>query len=106
MVHVDHIAPLEDRCLDVVEIDLLRPAWMRDAACRGAGAAVWFTINDAGDDGDRARRVCSSCGVQHECLDYALDARIRYGIWGGLSGRERATLERRRRSAGGGSRVA
>jgi WhiB family redox-sensing transcriptional regulator len=41
-----------------------------------------------------AKRVCGRCEVQPECLEYALDTRQRYGVWGGLSERERRKLLR------------
>jgi WhiB family redox-sensing transcriptional regulator len=47
----------------------------------------------------KAKAVCESCPVRHECLDYALRNSVRYGIFGGLGEEERA-LERRRRKRG------
>ena len=41
-----------------------------------------------------ARRVCRSCDARAECLDYALAAGERFGIWGGLTERERRRLNR------------
>jgi hypothetical protein len=42
-----------------------------------------------------AKRVCLSCDVRSECLEYALAHDERFGIWGGLSERERRRLKRR-----------
>jgi WhiB family transcriptional regulator, redox-sensing transcriptional regulator len=42
-----------------------------------------------------AKRVCLSCDVRAECLDYALANDERFGIWGGLSERERRKLKKR-----------
>jgi WhiB family transcriptional regulator, redox-sensing transcriptional regulator len=42
-----------------------------------------------------AKRVCLSCEVRSECLEYALAHDERFGIWGGLSERERRRLKRR-----------
>jgi len=42
-----------------------------------------------------AKRVCLSCDVRAECLEYALAHDERFGIWGGLSERERRRLKRR-----------
>jgi WhiB family redox-sensing transcriptional regulator len=39
--------------------------------------------------------VCLSCEVRSECLEYALAHDERFGIWGGLSERERRRLKRR-----------
>lgn len=96
MVNTQMAAPLEDCVRDVIEVDLLRPQWMRKAACRGEGFDAWFPTDEVGEEADPARRVCAGCPVRPECLDYALDCSIRHGLWGGLSPRERAALNRRR----------
>jgi hypothetical protein len=45
-----------------------------------------------GESAGPARRVCSACPVRQQCLDYAITNRIAYGIWGGLTERERRAL--------------
>jgi len=87
---------LEDCVREVIEIDLMRPRWMQQAACRGQGFDAWFSADEVGEDADAARRVCAGCPVRPECLEYALDRAIRYGLWGGLSREERAALKRQR----------
>ena len=42
-----------------------------------------------------AKKVCQSCHVRSECLDYALANDERFGIWGGMSERERRRLKKR-----------
>ena len=42
-----------------------------------------------------AKKVCRSCEVRAECLEYALEHDERFGIWGGLSERERRKLKKR-----------
>ena len=42
-----------------------------------------------------AKRVCLTCDVRGECLEYALAHDERFGIWGGLSERERRKLKKR-----------
>jgi WhiB family redox-sensing transcriptional regulator len=44
----------------------------------------------------RAKTVCRSCPVRTECLADALDNRVEFGVWGGLTERERRALLRRR----------
>lgn len=44
----------------------------------------------------RARAVCSGCPVKYECLAEALDNRIEWGVWGGMTERERRHLLRQR----------
>lgn len=96
MVNVELAAPLEDCVREVIEIELLRPQWMREAACRGHGFDIWFPTDEVGEQADAARQVCAGCAVRPECLAYALDGGIRHGLWGGLSARERSALNRRR----------
>jgi WhiB family transcriptional regulator, redox-sensing transcriptional regulator len=42
-----------------------------------------------------AKRICRSCPVRYECLADALDNRIEFGVWGGMTERERRALLRR-----------
>lgn len=67
--------------------------WAAYAACRDAGPDVFFSDRDR--DVEAARRVCSGCAVQQDCLEWATEMRIRYGMWGGLTPRERRRMERR-----------
>ena len=39
--------------------------------------------------------MCLTCEVRNDCLEYALRHDERFGIWGGLSGRERRKLKKR-----------
>jgi hypothetical protein len=48
---------------------------------------------ERGKSADPARQVCARCPVRRPCLEYALSNRIAYGIWGGLTERERRTLQ-------------
>lgn len=89
---IDRITPIEDAVREVIEIDLLRPHWMRNAACRGQGSAVFFPAEELSAEADAARQVCAGCRVRTECLDYALAAGIRHGVWGGLLSQERSVM--------------
>jgi WhiB family redox-sensing transcriptional regulator len=53
---------------------------------------VWFPLGSSGVA--YAKRLCATCDVQVECLDYALANRIDYGVWGGESERSRRRLLR------------
>jgi WhiB family transcriptional regulator, redox-sensing transcriptional regulator len=46
-----------------------------------------------------AKRVCAGCPVRQECLQYALDHEEAFGVWGGLSARERRNLKSASRKA-------
>jgi WhiB family transcriptional regulator, redox-sensing transcriptional regulator len=67
--------------------------WYEKAACLDKDADCFFP--EKGGSTRAAKRICQTCSVQAECLDYALDNDERFGIWGGLSERERRRLKRR-----------
>jgi WhiB family redox-sensing transcriptional regulator len=46
-----------------------------------------------------AKRTCMACEVRDECLEYAITHGEQYGVWGGLSERERRPLRGRGRTA-------
>ena len=66
--------------------------WTLDARCRGMADALF----PEGKDQKRARLVCMGCPVRAVCLAEALDNRIEWGVWGGLTERERRQLLRQR----------
>ncbi|MFG2869532.1 WhiB family transcriptional regulator [Streptomyces sp. NPDC048338] len=47
-------------------------------------------------DQKRAKNVCNGCAVRIDCLAEALDHRIEFGVWGGMTERERRALLRRK----------
>ena len=67
--------------------------WYEKAACLDKDADCFFP--EKGGSTRAAKRICQTCSVQAECLDYALENDERFGIWGGLSERERRRLKRR-----------
>ncbi len=81
--------------------------WMADAACGPGDDAAFYPTQGATDSGDPyadARAICAGCPVRAECLEFALTAEkgqvssSRFGVYGGMSPRERFR-EYRRRSA-------
>ena len=68
-------------------------SWQERALCAQTDPEAFFP--EKGGSTREAKRVCSSCDVRAECLDYALANDERFGIWGGLSERERRKLKRR-----------
>ncbi len=52
-----------------------------------------------GAEQNRAKLVCNGCSVRAECLSEALDNQIEWGVWGGMTERERRALLRRRPNA-------
>jgi WhiB family redox-sensing transcriptional regulator len=67
--------------------------WASKAACRAARPDELFV---KGAEQNRAKQLCSGCPVRTECLAEALDNQIEWGVWGGMTERERRALLRRR----------
>ncbi len=67
--------------------------WAERGACRDADPDTLFVPGAAQH---RAKRICRDCSVRLDCLAEALDHRMEFGIWGGLTERERRSLLRRR----------
>jgi WhiB family transcriptional regulator, redox-sensing transcriptional regulator len=68
-------------------------SWRGAALCRDTDPDELFV---RGAEQNRAKVVCMGCPVRTECLAEALDNRIDFGIWGGMTERERRALLRRR----------
>ena len=64
-----------------------RAEWMESAACKGKDVDLFFS--GPGMLPVEALRLCQSCPVRVDCLNYAVDNHIDHGMWGGLSARER-----------------
>jgi WhiB family transcriptional regulator, redox-sensing transcriptional regulator len=88
--------------LSVVDADRLD--WQDEAACRGHDNVLFF-----GEEGEselerqaregHAKSICATCPVAEPCLEFAMETNQKYGIWGGLTDKERASLKRRRARA-------
>ena len=68
-------------------------AWQAEALCAQTDPEAFFP--EKGGSTREAKKICQQCDVKSECLDYALANDERFGIWGGLSERERRRLRRR-----------
>jgi WhiB family redox-sensing transcriptional regulator len=66
--------------------------WQDRALCAQTAPEAFFPAK--GGSTREAKRVCRSCEVKGECLDYALENDERFGIWGGMSERERRRIKR------------
>lgn len=75
--------------------------WTLKARCRGMQDKLF----PEGADQKRARAVCMGCQVRCQCLAEALDNRIEWGVWGGMTERERRQLLRQRTDVSSWSRV-
>ena len=67
-------------------------SWRQEALCAETDPEAFFP--EKGGSTREAKRICSGCEVRAECLEYALANDARFGIWGGLSERERRRLRR------------
>lgn len=70
--------------------------WTEEALCREVDPDLWYPENHA-DQGRNAKMVCRRCPVRAACLEYALRHNEQYGIWGGLSRKQRDAVARQRR---------
>ena len=78
-------APMGDAVFDHIP-------WMIDAKCLDADPEAFFP--EKGGSTREAKRICGACAVREQCLEYALANDERFGIWGGMSERERRRLKR------------
>jgi WhiB family redox-sensing transcriptional regulator len=74
-------------------LDQEESSWQERALCAQTDPEAFFP--EKGGSTREAKRICVGCEVKAECLAYALANDERFGIWGGLSERERRRLKRR-----------
>jgi len=79
--------------LEIVEDADEDQEWQDRALCAETDPEAFFP--EKGGSTREAKRICSGCEVRAQCLEYALEHDERFGIWGGLSERERRRLKRR-----------
>jgi len=87
---------------DIVE-ETEAKGWQENANCLGVDPDLFFP--ERGASTREAKEVCRGCVVREDCLEYALVHGEKFGIWGGMSERERRRIRRARatarRAAGG-----
>jgi WhiB family redox-sensing transcriptional regulator len=72
--------------------------WTEQANCKDMDKSVFFPLSARGTS--QAKRVCSTCPVSAECLQYATDNALNFGVWGGLGETDRLRLARDSRRVG------
>jgi WhiB family redox-sensing transcriptional regulator len=77
-----------------LEVDAQDRRWQERANCLGVDPDLFFP--ERGASTKEAKGVCGGCEVRLECLEYALRHGEKFGIWGGMSERERRRLRRQR----------
>ena len=75
-------------------IDTEELTWQRFANCLGVDPDLFFP--ERGASTREAKDVCRACVVRVDCLEYAITNGEKFGIWGGLSERERRRIRRAR----------
>ena len=80
-------------------------SWQMRGLCRGTHSYLFFPPSTVERKDDRERReikakaICQVCPVQGDCLEFAVEIREPYGIWGGLTESERRQVITRRAAA-------
>jgi WhiB family redox-sensing transcriptional regulator len=75
--------------------------WMLspERKCHGEPIETFVTTGDADDEppypSPRARALCNGCQFRPDCLQFALDNDIDYGVWGGMSAYQREQISRK-----------
>lgn len=69
---------------------VLETDWMAHGNCADKPPSLFFPSDGVGVE--VAKRVCATCPMKADCLEYALDNRIDHGVWGGTSERERRRI--------------
>lgn len=69
-------------------------SWYDLGDCQGVDPDLFFP--ERGASTEEAKAVCAGCAVREQCLEFALTTGVKFGIWGGLSERERRRIRRER----------
>lgn len=64
--------------------------WQEQAVCASTDPEMFFP--EKGGSTREAKQICTRCQVRDRCLEYALQNEERFGIWGGMSERERRKI--------------
>lgn len=81
---------MDDDAIDEPE----EAGWQLEANCLGVDPDLFFP--ERGASTKEAKAVCKGCVVREDCLEFALQNGEKFGIWGGLSERERRRIHRQR----------
>jgi WhiB family redox-sensing transcriptional regulator len=72
--------------------------WTDAAACKGMPTSMFFPPKGGPNKTVRAAKaICTNCVVKTNCLNFALDNSMQYGIWGGATTKERRHIKSVRR---------
>ncbi|MFY9585943.1 MAG: WhiB family transcriptional regulator [Actinomycetota bacterium] len=65
-------------------------SWQAEGACRGADPELFFPPTE--EEAAVAKSFCATCPVRVACLAFSIERNERFGVWGGLTEKERARL--------------
>jgi WhiB family transcriptional regulator, redox-sensing transcriptional regulator len=95
---VTSVLPIDrrERAVDIVSLLYGRQerSWQTQANCMGVDPDLFFP--ERGASTREAKEVCRGCVVREDCLEFALANGEKFGIWGGMSERERRRVRRAR----------
>ena len=86
-------------------------SWRDLAACQGMDTEIFFTIETIGgprkgrgslgekERMEAAKKICLPCEVREQCLDYAIDTGVEFGVFGGMTPKERGKYPGKRQAA-------
>ena len=89
---VDPVALGVPKVRRIAEDESDQLSWQADSLCAQTDPEAFFP--EKGGSTREAKRICSTCEVKSQCLEYALQNDERFGIWGGLSERERRKVRK------------
>lgn len=70
-------------------INQMRPSFWKNALCLGVGTDLYFPEQGGAHKTRKAKESCLRCPVRIDCFEYAYEAKLEDGVWGGSSSIER-----------------
>jgi WhiB family redox-sensing transcriptional regulator len=67
-------------------------AWMEAGVCQNKDEDGKIFFPDAGNNAFAAKRMCARCPVREKCLDWSIETRQMYGVWGGVAEKKRRKM--------------
>ena len=86
---------MDTKLIEALVLDKL--SWQDFANCSGADQDLFFP--ERGASTRKAKAICNACQVKADCLEFAIQQSEKFGIWGGLSERERRRIRKERHIA-------
>lgn len=80
---------------------IFKDKWTKYAACKGKNTDLFFP--PTGKRPTEAIATCEACAVKSDCLEWALANHVHWGVWGGMTERDRFREKRRRKELADGS---